>query len=177
MGEFSYLLIQAFGFVFFALYATASFRKTRTGFFSQEALGAFGMAAQTLMLGSVMGFVTNNIHAIMVMFGRFHPEVKISQRVLSFGVIATILCTMLVWESNLINMICLIATLINYVARACKNDLVLRSLSVLGCLLWLAYHIMLGSWAGMFFAMIAIGGHGREILKPYLLQMRVPVHG
>ena len=156
---FTYLLIQLFGFVGFGIYATASFRKSRRDLFTQEGIGAIGMGIQTLLLGSWLAFATNTIHGLMVFCARNHPELRISRKILTSGICATMICSVLFWDNSLIFYICLIATLINFVARTLKNDTSLRLLSMLSCTLWVAFHLLLGSWAGLFFATVAMIGH------------------
>lgn len=162
-----YLLIQIFGFVVFGLYATASFHRSRKNFFLQESMGALGMGLQTLLLGSWIAFFTNAIHGLMMLAGRFHPELRISQNVLYGGIAATLLCSLAVWEHSVIHYICVAATLVNFSARTCKNENTLRICSIIGCLMWVIFHALLGSWAGLFFALIAIIGHLNYLIKTY----------
>ena len=165
--SFYYILIQIFGFIVFGIYATASFQKERKKFFIQESFGAFGMGFQTLLLGSWIGFITNSVHALMMLIARIHPELRITPKVLYSGVIVTMIASLIIWENTVIEYVCLSATLLNFWARTLKNETFLRIAAMAGCGLWILFHVLLGSWAGLFFAVIAVCGHFWHILKVY----------
>ena len=157
--------VQIFGFAVFGLYATASYHKSRLNFFVQESIGAFGMGLQTLLLGSWLGLITNTVHGLMMLAGRFHPDLKIGKKVLIAGMISTILLSALVWETSVMNIVCIVATLLNFLARSFTSDYMLRSFAMMGCGLWILFYCLLGSWAGLLFSALALSGHLKIFMR------------